>query len=99
MARLELLRLKLAIDRAIGEGTLIACVQYANQVQKTAEFEVAGSITESEDVLAKRVGGLVRRHYPDLNPLAVRLVSLRGSWQEAPRWTGNWYELENTQST
>lgn len=81
------------VDMAIGYGVVF--VEYKDLslgISRTAELPFCGTLY-AEDVLASLAAKAIRRFLPEANPVAVRLVMLRGTWSESPLWTRHWHRV------
>lgn len=82
-------RLNRMIDNAIGHGEVL--VEYRRPGQRLeymVTVEAQGTIPP-EPKVAELAAGVLRR--AGVNPAEVRVVWARGTWQEIPSWTGEWF--------
>lgn len=82
-------RLNRMIDNAIGYGEVL--VEYrrpGNRLEYMVTVEAHGHIPPEPQV-ATLAAGILRK--AGVNPAEVRVVWARGTWQEIPSWTGEWF--------
>jgi len=89
---MKLLGVQNMVDRAIGQGTIIVVARCESGRELCTEIKTQGTI-DAEPELAQKAAAIIRRNYPEANPVAVRIVSLRGTWLEEPSWSGIWHHV------
>lgn len=80
------------VDAAIGSGmVLVAVLLPGDDEQYAFDLSAAGTFPP-ERSLAGLALEVLRKS--GVTPQMVRLVQARGTWQEVPSWTGQWFKSE-----
>jgi hypothetical protein len=81
------------VDRCIGEGELLSAWRFPGRpAHEYLAIQASGTILAESDVIQLLVK-FVRQQYPGAKPEAVRLVTLNGTWLEAPQWSSDWHPI------
>lgn len=81
------------VDRCIGEGELLTAWRFPNQpADEYLSILASGTLLAESDVIQQLVA-VVREKFPGAKPEAVRLVTIKGTWLEAPQWSLDWHPI------
>jgi hypothetical protein len=84
-------RINRMVDHAIGCGEILVEYERADRPHPHNVTVLAAGTIPPEYQVAAEAASVIRK--TGVNPVRVRVLWARGTWQEIPQWTGQWFTI------